>query len=318
MTAASRQLPVVSRLFLLALLLFSLCVPVAAQTDCATPREMAPAAATGRLAVVTWNVHGMPFDGTLDARIDNISNEILRRRPDLVLLQEAWTRSGARRFDCRLRGEYQIVADGEGVDAGALSLYGHRRGGLLALVRRDSPWRIDEAVPPQFTEYEVSGPLYRLFSERDAVAGKGIQNFAIGDGEVRVAVLNTHLQSQYGQRWYTEVRQAQIWQLLEHANGRPADVTVVAGDFNTSPRETALYGELTRDFRDLTADYQRNCRCGTLAGPNRRTRHWFDYVFARSGAAVQLESKADLILNTAVREPYSDHHGVWVEMRIAR
>ena len=290
----------------------------AAPVECATPRAAAPAAATGGLTLVSWNVHGLPFDGTLEARIDNISGEILRRRPDLVLLQEAWTTGAAARFDCRLRGEYEAAPDAEGVRAGPLALFGHRRGGLLALVRRDSPWKIDPAAAPRFTEYEASGSWYRVMSERDGIAGKGFQLFAVGDGAARIAVLHTHLQAQYEGRDYAEVRRAQIRQLLDHADGAGAEVTLVAGDFNTHPGEAALYGELTRDLRDLTADFHRACGCGTLAGAGRGPRHWIDYVLARPAGAVKLGSKADLIRNTAVREPYSDHHGIWMQMRIVK
>jgi len=301
-----------------AALLLQGCAPDTVFPDCATPRAAAPAAATGRLALLSWNVHGILFEESLDRRIDNISREILRRRPDLVLLQEAWMAAAAARFDCRLRGEYEAVPDPDGVRAGPLRLFGHRRGGLLALVRRDSPWKLDAAVAQRFTEFASSGPLHRAISERDGIAGKGIQAFVIGDGGTRIAVLHAHMQAQYGRRDYADVRLAQIRQLLGDAAAAEADVTLVAGDFNTSPVEPALYGELTRVLRDLTADYHRACDCGTLAGPARRSRHWFDYVMARSGAAVKLESKADLIRNTGVREPYSDHHGVWVELRIDR
>jgi len=318
-TAASRQPPVVSRILLLALLLFfSVCAPVAAQLDCATPRAVAPDAATGRFVLLSWNVHGIPNQETIDTRIDNIAREILRRRPDLVLLQEAWMTDAAARFDCRLRGEYEVVPDGEGVRTGPLSLFGHRRGGLLALVRRDSPWKLDAKTAPRFAEFETSGPLSRVGSERDAIAGKGIQAFVIGDGSIRLAVLNTHLQSQYAPRDYADIRLSQIRQLLGEVEKTGGDATLVAGDFNTSPVESALYGELTRALNDLTAEYHRACNCGTLTGVRRRTRHWFDYVLARTAGAVKLEAKTDLIRNTGLLEPYSDHHGVWVEMRLTK
>ena len=315
---ASRQPPAASRWAVLAALLFQLCAAGAQDIECAVPREAVAAPATGRLAVISWNVHGLPFDPSLDARLDRVAQEILRRRPDLVLLQETWITDAAERLDCRLRGEYRVVPDPDNVTAGWLGFYGHRRGGLLALVRRDSPWQLDPAVAPRFEEFRATGPWERLLEERDAVAGKGIQGFTVGDGSRRMKVLNTHLQAQYGPRTYAEVRSAQIGQVLDRAKENGADVVLVAGDFNTSPRERTLYGTLTGVLRDLTAEFRRACRCGTLAGPNRTTRHWFDYVLARAAGTAAVESSMDLIRNRAANDPYSDHHGIWLEMRISQ
>ncbi len=301
-----------------ALLLLYGCASPIDGAECAAPRAAIAAPATGELKLISWNVHGLPFDETLGERVDRIAAEILLRRPDLVLLQEAWMDGSAERFDCRLRGEYARVPDPAGVAAGPLSYFGHRRGGLLAMVRRDSPWQLDASVVPQFVEYDAAGPLHRIFDERDGIAGKGIQRFAVGDGDRRVVVLHTHLQARYADRRYEDVRAAQIRQLLRLVEKPGGDVVLVAGDFNTSPGEPALYGALTETLRDLTATVREQCRCGTLAGARRTDAHWIDYVLARANASVTIEARADLIRNRAPRDPFSDHHGIWVEKRISR
>lgn len=267
--------------------------------------------------MISWNVHGMPFDASLAGRLDNIAGEILRRRPDLVLLQETWLDAAARRLDCRLRGQYERVPDPDGVRAGPLAPFGHRRGGLLALVRSDSPWKFDRSVAPQFVEFAAAGPLHRILDERDGIAGKGIQGFAVSDGSRRVTVLNTHMQAQYPGRRYEDVRSAQAGQLLGHARQSPGGVTLVAGDFNTHPGEAALYGTLTGEFLDLTSDFRRGCACGTLAGAGRGETHWIDYVLARAAGPAVIESRMDQIRNAAVDDPYSDHHGIWLQLTIS-
>ena len=290
----------------------------AAGIDCETPGPVVSAAPTGTLAAISWNVHGLPLDKSLDGRVDNIAGEIRRLKPDVVLLQEVWLERIAARFDCRLRSQYQRIPDPEGVSAGLLSWYGHRRGGLLALVRRDSPWKPDGSVAPQFTEFSATAPWYRIFSEADTVAGKGTQRFGFGDGRLKVTVLHTHLQARYPGRTYEDVRLSQIRQLLTQSRQPGFDLTLVVGDFNTRASEVDLYAAMTADLKDLTADFRRACGCGTLAGAARQATDWIDYVLARSDPAVNVESQMEQIRNTGRDDPYSDHHGIWLQMRLKR
>jgi endonuclease/exonuclease/phosphatase family metal-dependent hydrolase len=304
-----------------AFLLFHGCAPVGSDSGCEAelPAAVAPAPATGTLSVISWNVHGLPFDETFERRLENVAGEIRRRRPDVVLLQEAWLEAGAARLGCSLRAAYEPVPDSEGVRSGALSLFGHRRGGLLALVRRDSPWRLDPA-PRGFEEYAVAAPWYRL-DELDGIAGKGFQSFAIGDGKRRVVVVNTHLQAQYPARGnrYEDLRLRQIEQLVAYARKGPdADALVVAGDFNTREEEKAHYGALSAAFEDLTSAFRRGCgACGTYIARDGAEGWWIDYVFARAHGG-PIAAKVDRIRNHKRDDPYSDHHGLWVELQLAR
>jgi endonuclease/exonuclease/phosphatase family metal-dependent hydrolase len=185
-------------------------------------------------------------------------------------------------------------------------------------MRRDSAWKLDASVEPQFVDFSVTGPWYRFFDEADGISGKGIQRIAITDGGRRVAVLNTHLQAQYPGREYAEVRSAQIDQLVGHSRQPGADVTLVAGDLNTRSDETGLYGALTSGLTDLTAEFRRACGCGTLASADRTQTAWIDYVLARVSGTMKIDARMDLIRNHGIDDPYSDHHGIWMQVDIAR
>jgi endonuclease/exonuclease/phosphatase family metal-dependent hydrolase len=309
---------------LVALFALQGCASLGSGEHCASPEALAGNSATiaaeGRLSVLTWNVHGLPFDDSVPPRMNAIAREIRSRAPDLVLLQEAWLDVEAARLGCKLAEDYQRVPDAPGVRSGMLGLFGHRRGGLLAFVRRASPWRLDPAVPVAFTEYSQSAPWYRL-SEMDGVAGKGVQRFVIGDAGRRVVVLNTHVQAQYPARGnpYDEVRRSQLAELLREAR-RPmtehaeADAVLVAGDLNVRPEEAPLYGALAAELQDFTAPYRRACGgCGTFVARDGSEAWWIDYVTARAGGAARV-ARVDRIRNEGRDQPFSDHHGVWVEL----
>jgi len=265
--------------------------------------------------MLTWNVHGLPFDDSVPPRMDAIGRELRARRPDLVLLQEAWLDVEAARLGCTLAADYDRVPDAEGVRSGFLGLFGRRSGGLMAFVRRASPWRLEGA--PQFVSYAQAAPWYRL-GEMDGIAAKGVQRFALSDGARRVVVLNTHLQAQYPQRGhpYREVRGAQVEELLARSReALPAGAVLVAGDFNVREEEGALYGALTRELEDLTAAYRRACGCATLVGRGGEEAWWIDYVMARREAPVRV-ARVERVRNRGRDDPWSDHHGVWVELDV--
>ena len=305
---------------LAAFLVLQGCASLGGGPVCDAPRSASsPPSAGATLSVISWNVHGLPFDASLERRLDSIAGEIRGRRPDLVLLQEAWLEADAARLSCALNADYERVPDGAGVRAGVLSLFGHRRGGLLALVRRDSAWQ-REPLAPRFEEFAAAAPWYRL-EELDGIAGKGVQSFAIGDGARRVVVLNTHLQAQYPSRGnvYQAERGRQIEQVLAHAaSAIHGDVLLVAGDFNTREDESAHYAALSGALDDLTAPYRRKCACGTYISRESTESGWIDYVFARRARGGPIHAQVERIRNHKRDDPYSDHHGLWLELDLAR
>jgi endonuclease/exonuclease/phosphatase family metal-dependent hydrolase len=287
---------------------------------CAPPHTSEAAMAAeqpGELRVMSWNVHGMPFDSSIGRRTSNIAREIRAVRPDVVLLEEVWLDAHAERFVCEMRDSYQVVADTPSVRSGPLALFGHRRGGLLALVRRTGAWRLDESVAPDFVAYSSSSPWHQL-DQLDGIAGKGIQSFALTDGARRVVLLHTHLQAEYPARGepYEEVRRSQLAELLAHARRSSAEVVLVAGDLNVREEEAGLYNMLTAELADLTAGYRAACAaCGTFI-TREGTDWWIDHLFVRKDAALAPGARVERIRNSARDEPYSDHHGLWAELRV--
>jgi endonuclease/exonuclease/phosphatase family metal-dependent hydrolase len=288
------------------------CSSIEVEQGCGEPAPLSRPAPDGNVRLVSWNVHALPFDATRHQRLDNIAGEIARRSPDLVLLQEVWLEDDAARLACRLNADYERVPD-----AGAVKgLFGHRRGGLLAFVRRSSAWQVQGQA--SFEEYTASAPWYRL-EELDGIAGKGFQGFTVSDGMRRVAVVNTHLQAQYPTRGnpYEAERLQQIRQLLAHAGkDHGAQALLVAGDFNVREEERAHYAALAGGFADLTADYRRACGCGTFVDRSGSESWWIDYVFARRADGGPVATRLERIRNRGRDDPFSDHHGLSVDWRL--
>jgi endonuclease/exonuclease/phosphatase family metal-dependent hydrolase len=90
---------------------------------------------------------------------------------------------------------------------------------------------------------------------------------------------------------------------------------IAAGDFNTRPREP-LYGELTALWSDLTRELRDSCNCGTTIQPQHPSE-WIDYVLARQTPAWSARcERAVRIENAAKDDPYSDHHGLDLTLRL--
>ena len=293
------------------------CTSVEVGEGCGEPAPVSRPSPDGDLRLVSWNVHALPFDTTRHQRLDNIAGEIARRSPDLVLLQEVWLEDDAARLACRLAAGYERVADAGGVRSGALSAFGHRRGGLVAVVRRASAWQVEGQA--SFEEYTAAAPWYRL-EELDGIAGKGFQGFTVTDGMRRVAVVNTHLQAQYPARGnpYEAERLQQIRQLMAYAGKEhAADALLVAGDFNVREEEHAHYATLAGGLADLTAEYRRACGCGTFVERSGSESWWIDYVFARRADGGPVAARLERIRNRGRDDPFSDHHGLSVALNVA-
>jgi Endonuclease/Exonuclease/phosphatase family len=116
--------------------------PVCEPSTPSAPAQPPATRPDGVLHALSWNLHGAPSAGPMDARVGRVAAEILRRGPDVVLLQEIWFADDAQRLADALAGAYLRVADDPQVsDTLLFRVIGLRRGGLLAFVARDSPWR---------------------------------------------------------------------------------------------------------------------------------------------------------------------------------
>ena len=260
---------------------------------------LAAAPSFGAVEVVSWNLHGVHFQGGGE-RIPRAAETILAMRPDFVLLQEVWVHSHGRWLIERFRQAGYEEAEYESISP-------LRTGGLLVFVDGRRGWRV---VSRRFVEYQA---MSLRFWEGDPVSGKGMLIVEVEDPRRRrFTLIDTHLQAQYGERRkYTSVRRSQLRQLAREAAA--ANAWLVAGDLNTTP-DDPLYAEFVRaGWHDLTRPYREACKCGTHFHKGKVT-DWIDYVFLRE----PLPATTSLIENTKTDDPWSDHQGVRVLIEMPR
>lgn len=233
--------------------------------------------------------------------------EMARHAPDLILLQEVWFRDDA----ALLVDQFGNTYDSIDVPPGALL---GRKGGLLAFLRKSSPWSTESRVA-RFEGFSAAASSL-IFWQGDGLGHKGVQVIDLRHRESaqRLFVLNTHLQAQYGKDTYEEIRRAQIRQLAAVAAGLDSSAPVLAaGDLNTLPEETALYTQITSTWADLTRDLRRQCGRGTAVHAARAAaadKEWIDYVLGQRSPSWEFTAQVDQIRNTGVDEPFSDHDGL--------
>jgi endonuclease/exonuclease/phosphatase family metal-dependent hydrolase len=296
---------------------------------CAVPAGAAQASAAGEwmqpdLHIVSWNVHGTPYNGRMQARIERIAAQLAQRRPDVILLQEVWFEGDALLLEAALREHYDRVADDPAVRRGFLSLLmGLRSGGLLAFVRKDSGW-LPSGRHSIFHAYRAQGPAWRL-SEGDGLALKGVQRLELHNEGAQVAIFHTHLQAQYGKdRRYADVRSTQLEELERIVELRAAPVSLAAGDFNTAPlgEDLPLYAQMLKSWDDLTSKLRSECDCnGTRLGAvhpeDVAEVAWVDYALARRAAPVKVVH-SELIRSSGLDCPFSDHYGIELQLALGR
>jgi len=253
------------------------------------------------LRVVSWNVHGLPFHSKTSERMRRISAKITEQQPDVVLLQEVWLGRFRNLLARTLEPDYQIVYDPRWVT-------GWPRGGLVMFVRHGSGWRV---LTSAFQRYEASAPWYRL-TEFDGVGGKGILTTTLTSGSLSLAVVDTHLQSQYKGKPYLCVRSGQIMelsQLLEREY--PSTPVLIGGDFNTDAKEKLYSSQLSKVGNDLTEEERKDCQCGTNFGDSGTWPEWIDYLLVRNW---KVRATVRRIENDFSDSPYSDHDGLLMRL----
>ncbi len=273
------------------------------------------------LRLVSWNVHALPGAPDRAGRLARVADWLLAdgdAAPDVVALQEVWTREDAEPLVERLAPVYESVGTPP-------NWFGFRKGGLLAFVRRASGWRVDrDTRRTRFHEFRAEAPDWRLW-EGDGFGDKGVQRVElVGADDARLVVLNTHLQAQYLHGW-TAVRRAQLAELelaLGPLEGDPP--VLLAGDLNTRADEPFFRDALLTRWIDLTVTERVRCGCGTaVPTPSPQDPapepHWIDFVMARRDPAWRFEMRGlERILSPRPDHPYSDHHGLDARLRMAR
>jgi len=251
------------------------------------------------LTVLTWNVHGLPFFRTRE-RLRRITSWISDQQPDIVFLQEVWLLAYLKLLIGACERDYRAVFAPHRFTRRA-------RGGLLTLIRKNG-WQGGQI---SFEPYRAAAPRRRLY-EGDGVSGKGILAVELCRGDERLRAINTHLQAQYGERHYDDVRQGQLEQLAAFvARADDSVPLLLAGDLNVEAGESLYRSHLAPVAVDLTEE-ERRLRGGTTCFDRSGGRtEWIDYVFLRG---VDVSASVTRVENIAPDDPYSDHDAVLVKI----
>ena len=258
------------------------------------------------LSLLCWNVHGKPYAWSNEERLSNVAGVIVSEHPQLVVLQEVWKRADAHHLERALESQYELVSPHQGDDRLSKS-------GLLSFVRRDAPLRVDGS---SFHAFADEAPAWRIW-QGDGLAEKGIHRIELSRGDVSVTLLNTHLQAEYGELRYTDVRSNQLEQLQSVGHGMQRSTLVLAaGDLNTRPDES-LYEFVTDFWVDLTEESRRRCDCGTVLVDDSGGEEWLDYILTRRAQNWTVTMRRfQRVVNDKLDDPYSDHHGLLAELDI--
>jgi endonuclease/exonuclease/phosphatase family metal-dependent hydrolase len=252
------------------------------------------------ISIVTWNVHLLP--GFPTDRVESIATRIRSESPDVVFLQEVWTRTAAHLLHSLLGDTYRPF----GASGWVL-----QKGGLLTLLRKDAGLRPLRCLYAPFSE---GGPWWRVW-EGDGLAGKGILLLVLQSESGMLVAVNTHLQSKYLNRSYQDIRRQQLQSLEEIRLGRPVPSSMIlGGDLNTAPSDP-LYVATAGGWIDATQQlWARNSV--TYLGPSEQPE-WIDYIWVAPSAELDAAvSNLRLLTNREADQPYSDHDGLAVSVAL--
>ena len=229
----------------------------------------------------------------------------------MILFQEVWSKSHAKDIVeyCRSRGY-----------APAQTEQGGRSTGGLVFLYKAANWSVNKSVFSVFKRH--ASPFF--IWQGDGISGKGVLALVLTrvKNGAAVVVATTHLQSQYGNYHYSEVRRAQIKELevAIEALAPTALPIILAGDFNTMPADP-VYSLLEQQWFDLTSEYRLGCEqespafCGTYFNDS-LPNQWLDYVFVKRAPGLKVNGTVELIRNRRKDDPFSDHQGLQVDISI--
>jgi endonuclease/exonuclease/phosphatase family metal-dependent hydrolase len=164
--------------------------------------------------------HIRPMEGTTEERVEKIACELLRRKDDIVCLQEVLEPKAARLLVQKLSQVYPHSAYNVGAKGWFLN------SGLMVV-----------------SKYPLKEPQFIPFTESrgaDSWAEKGVLGLTVCVGGWEVNVLNTHMNSDSGLfGWKEGVQATRLKQLtqvrdLSDTYGEELEAKVVCGDFNMS------------------------------------------------------------------------------------
>jgi len=258
------------------------------------------------LSLISWNLHGVPFISARRERFRRVAARVLESHADLVLFQEVWLQRDAGQLTRDLGVSYDPVP----APIGTRPL---RMSGLLSFARRGTGWAVKTS---RFHRFAQRAPSWK-FWEGDGLGRKGVHEMHFENERTGVLLLNTHLQASYRWNSYEPIRRPQLAQLGDLTQRLDRRWPVIAGgDLNTRPSEH-LYRDLLTHWHDLTARTHEQSGRGTCVDRTGAEGDWIDYVLARRHDAWDVQAEdIRLIESTHPDVPYSDHHGLHVQLRL--
>ncbi len=246
------------------------------------------------LTVLTFNVWGLPswMNHAPKARYARIARDLERLRPDLVLLQEVWTKSAA-----------AVAPTNAGwLVAQARPANFFRRNGLMVLSR----------LP-------ISGGEFHPFSKAafpDSMVRKGALKVTVeAPGGHRLNVWNVHLQSDAPQVRLLQIEQLAAW-VRDADDGQTADV--VGGDFNSTP-DSPEFKLLSLELGQTVHEIAHLAFLPTYDGlsPDPKMAQTIDYLFIRPRTSIDKLQAAPAITftNANPRQRFSDHVALETALR---
>jgi endonuclease/exonuclease/phosphatase family metal-dependent hydrolase len=246
-----------------------------------------------RLRVVTWNVWGVPAITTrLDERMAALPDALAALEPDIIVLQELWTKPHAELVTKRL-------AERGFRDARWFEAQGGSTGLFVA-----SKLPLGAPSIRAFSLGRIPHSLWHL----DWLVEKGVAGVVVRTPLGELGLEATHLQAQYRTDGYGPERLAQAVELVARAPERANEARILAGDFNGRSDELPR-----RAIRDL----------GRFDDALPASSE--DTVYVRSGGDLGIRVvgarsalDAPVALSSGARERLSDHAAVVVELELSR
>jgi endonuclease/exonuclease/phosphatase family metal-dependent hydrolase len=268
--------------------------PVSVQQ--ATPFATSPTVSTNdvNLTILTYNVWGLPLwlNHEPRARYVRIASDLEHLHPDLVLLQEVWTKSAAA----------VVPTNGGWLVAQAPSANFFHRNGLMILSR----------LPVIGAEFHA----FRKAAFPDSIVRKGALKVTVqAPGGQRFNIWNVHLQADAPRVRRRQIEQLATWVRDAH-DCQAADL--VGGDFNSTP-DSPEFKQLSEDLGQTAHEVARLPFSPTFDGlsSDSKRAQTIDYFFIRPRTSIsKLEAVPTITFTNAIRgRRFSDHMALEVALR---
>lgn len=250
------------------------------------------------LSILSWNVFLRPAilsDGQ-NQRVDNISQFILDKNCDIVVLQEVFHQKSRKSLLKFLKNKYPHATK-----MGNTSFFGISSGVVI------------------LSKYPIKKSHFKYFKKAtgsDALAKKAVVKSRVQIDSFYVDIYGTHMQAGQGEK-RRKIRQKQLDIIEEFINQEDTIVDIIAGDFNihsTTPSIDSVLIKLDTELPKLTGELRKTANFSdhdlmTVSGEEK----WIDYIFLRNTPRANIietriyEAKYD---DQEIGVRFSDHNAV--------